>query len=96
MILFLIGVCCVAFYSLERLFPHRLNVKAFISNVKTALAATNPVSKFTILILIFFFFRSLIGRLSAFIIFLTGCKDFCHYLAGSHVPLCGASFANVF
>lgn len=66
MILFLIGVCCVAFYSLERLFPHRLNVKAFISNVKTALAATNPVSKFTILILIFFFFSVLNWKTECF------------------------------
>lgn len=33
------------------MFSCRLNVKAFISNVKTALAATNPVSKRILLIL---------------------------------------------
>lgn len=51
MILFVGAVSCVVLYLWETSFFHRLNVKAFISNVKTALAATNPVSKFRILIL---------------------------------------------
>lgn len=58
---------CVVFYLWETSFFHRLNVKAFISNVKTALAATNPVSKFRILILNYY--QSLIWRLSAFFSF---------------------------
>lgn len=64
MILFVGAVSCVVFYLWETSFFHRLNVKAFISNVKTALAATNPVSKFRILILNYY--QSLIWRLSAF------------------------------
>lgn len=44
-ILFHIGASCAAFYLGSISFSYRLNVKAFISNVKTALAATNPVSK---------------------------------------------------
>jgi len=51
MILFLVGVSWGTFYLWGISFSCRLNVKAFISNVKTALAATNPVSKFRILIL---------------------------------------------
>lgn len=67
-------------------FFHRLNVKAFISNVKTALAATNPVRKF---ILIQNFDRSLTWRLNALI------SSFCQAVRTSAITLLGVMYLYV-